>query len=129
MDIFQKHIVVAKEDLDELDHVNNVRYVQWVNDIAKSHWEAYASPKILNGYYWVLLEHHLQYKGPAILNDELSLKTYVTRMEGVKSNRIVEIYNAKTSKLLLRSESIWCLISRQNDRPARMPQELIALFN
>ncbi|MBL4725030.1 MAG: acyl-CoA thioesterase, partial [Lutibacter sp.] len=27
---FSKEIVVQKTDIDELNHVNNVRYVQWI---------------------------------------------------------------------------------------------------
>ncbi|MCJ7756968.1 MAG: thioesterase, partial [Gillisia sp.] len=33
-EIYEIGIKVTKEDLDELQHVNNVRYVQWIQDIA-----------------------------------------------------------------------------------------------
>ncbi|MGC1514312.1 MAG: acyl-CoA thioesterase, partial [Maribacter sp.] len=29
---FKKELIVKEEDLDDLNHVNNVRYVQWIQD-------------------------------------------------------------------------------------------------
>ena len=37
---FEMFHTVISQDLDDLMHVNNVRYVQWVQDLAKAHWEA-----------------------------------------------------------------------------------------
>jgi len=42
-EIYEMELKVTKEDLDELQHVNNVRYVQWIQDIAKAHWENVSS--------------------------------------------------------------------------------------
>ena len=36
---------VRESDLDKQQHVNNVQYVQWVQDIAEAHWEARATPE------------------------------------------------------------------------------------
>lgn len=129
MQIFEKHITVTKDDLDELNHVNNVRYVQWVNDIAKEHWLQNTSNNIRNIYFWVLLNHHIDYKSPAILNDVIKLKTYVTKAEGVTSTRIVEMYDSKTKKLLVKSETNWCLINSKTLQPTRINSEITNLFN
>ena len=40
MTVFEVTHTVISDDLDDLLHVNNVRYVQWVQDIAKAHWGA-----------------------------------------------------------------------------------------
>ena len=106
-----------------------MRYVQWVSDIAKEHWVQNTSNKIRNTYFWVLLSHHIEYKSPAILNDVVSLKTYVIKAEGVTSTRIVEMYNNKTKKLLAKSETNWCLISSKTLHPTRINSEIINLFN
>lgn len=107
MQIFEKLITVSQDDLDELNHVNNVRYVQWTQDIAKEHWLQYATEEIRNDFFWVLLNHHIEYKNPAILNDVVKLKTYVIKAEGVTSTRVVEMYHNKTNKLLVKSETHW----------------------
>jgi acyl-CoA thioester hydrolase len=129
MQIYEKNIIVSIDDLDELNHVNNVRYVQWVNDIAKAHWEQNASTEILSHYFWVLLNHNISYQASAMLNENLLLKTFVASSEGVSSTRIVEMYNTKTNKLIVRSETKWCLMSKQRLKPSRITTEITNLFN
>ena len=34
-----KEIVVSDEHLDQNNHVNNVQYVHWVEEMAKEHWD------------------------------------------------------------------------------------------
>jgi acyl-CoA thioester hydrolase len=126
--IFEKKITVSKEDLDARNHVNNVRYVQWVQDIAEENWTNNTSKIIRNTYYWVMLSHYIQYKAEAVLGDELQLKTFVTKAEGLRSTRIVEIYNLKTNKLLSSSETNWCLMSHKTHKPTRITQDIIDLF-
>jgi len=128
MHTYEKQITVSPDDLDELNHVNNVCYVQWVNDIAKEHWYQCASPEMLRDYIWVVIKHCIQYKGAAFLNDVLKLKTYVSLSEGVTSLRIVEIYNATSKKLLVKSEINFCLLNKQNNRPTRIPENILNLF-
>jgi len=40
---YEKTLTVVTEDLDELAHVNNVRYLDWIQDISKEHWNALVS--------------------------------------------------------------------------------------
>src|SRR5210317_1697863 len=127
MQIYEKSINVSHSDLDELNHVNNVRYVQWVNDIAKFHWTKKATNEMLENYFWVLLNHNIEYKSSALLNDVVRLKTYVSQSEGVKSTRVVEMRMAKTNLLLARSETIWCLMDMVTKRPTRIPESIINL--
>lgn len=129
MDVFEYQITVTKDDIDELNHVNNVRYVQWVNDAAKRHWQHNTSEEIITSFYWVVLSHNIDYKSSAFLNDILTIKTYVSSFEGVRSIRIVEIYNSKTNKLLVKSETNWCLIDANTKRPTRISDEIVNLFN
>lgn len=129
MQTFEKHIVVAQGDLDNLNHVNNVRYVQWVQDIAEEHWTSKTSAKMRDTYFWILLKHHIEYKSPAILGDVLKIITFVPKSQGVRTTRMVEIYDQNTDKLLVTSETTWCFMNAQANRPARIPQEIVDLFN
>ncbi|WP_298496208.1 thioesterase family protein [uncultured Algibacter sp.] len=129
MNTFETTLVVTKEHIDDLNHVNNVHYVQWVQDIAKAHWQSKASAEIQNQYGWFLLSHFIEYKSAAFLNDIINLKTYVAKAEGVKYTRIVEMYNASTNKLLAKSETIWCFVNTKTERPTRIPKEIVDLFD
>jgi acyl-CoA thioester hydrolase len=127
--IFEKTITVSEDDLDDLNHVNNVRYVQWVQDIAKAHWLTYVSKDILDTYSWFLVNHFIEYKSQALLGDQLLLKTYVPKVEGVSTTRHVEIINVKTNKLIVKSKTKWCLIDSKTQRPTRITTEIAELFN
>jgi len=129
MQIFEHNIRVSQNDLDELNHVNNVIYVQWINDISKAHWHKRATPEMLKTYIWVVIRHQIDYKNAALLNDKLRLKTYVTLSKGAISKRVVEIYNEFTNKLLVKSETNFCLLSKVSLKPLRIPPEIIALFS
>jgi len=128
MQVFEKLHIVKEEDLDHLHHVNNVRYVQWVQDVAEEHWISKTTESIRDTYFWVLLKHHIEYKNEAVLGDVIKLVTYVKKSEGVTSVRMVEIYNKHTNKLLTISETTWCLINAKTKRPARITPEIVDLF-
>lgn len=128
MKYFTKHIVVKKEDLDDLDHVNNVRYIQWVQDIAKEHWQAEATPKMIDKYIWMVRSNYIEYKGQAFLGETLTLKTFIKEASGAISVRIVEIYHQESQKIILRSTAEWCLMDKQSKRVTRLTKELTNLF-
>ena len=129
LQVFEKTISVSKEDLDQLNHVNNVRYVQWAQDMAEAHWLRNATKDILDNYFWVLVSHHIEYKNEAVLGDELTLKTFVSKSEGISSIRQVEISNNTSGKLIVKSETKWCLMDMNTKKPSRIPSEIAELFD
>lgn len=129
MQIHEIEHIVKEDDLDTLNHVNNVRYVQWVQDAAEAHWNLRSSESIRKNFYWVMISHHIQYKAEAFLGDLLLIKTYVTESKGVRSTRMVDIYNAKTDQLLTTSTTIWCFMSMEHNKPARIPNDINQLFD
>lgn len=129
MKALEKEITVSKNDLDDLNHVNNVVYIHWIQEIAKKHWKILVSNEIIKNYYWVLLEHQIKYLHPALLNDNIRLKTSIEKTEGIKSSRIVEIYNKDTNKLLVTSTTIWCLINAKTNKPNRITDEIRQAFS
>jgi len=127
MRVYKTTKTVTKDDLDDLNHVNNVRYVQWVQDIAKAHWLDYASNSIRNQNFWVLMSHHIDYKGAALLGDVIQLSTYVESHKGATCKRIVEMH--LNEKCIVKSETKWCLLSTSTKRPTRILPEIVELFD
>lgn len=125
-DIYVKEIIVQQEHLDDLQHVNNVVYLQWVQDIAGAHWKSKSNPAFDLLYYWVVVDHYVEYKGQAVLDDKITVKTYVERNTGVKSARIVEF--CKSDKLIVKAKTHWCLVNIMTKRPVRIPKEVDKLF-
>jgi len=127
-EVYEKTIVVQKDDLDELNHVNNVRYVQWIQDISKEHWLSTASDPMREGVIWVVMHHDITYKNSAQLGDNIKVRTYIEKSRGATSVRIVEMHNADTHTLLVRSSTEWCLLNEKSLRPIRISEEIKRLF-
>ena len=61
MSSFEKSITATKADIDELGHVNNAVWVQWIQDVAVSHWYALAPADYADRYIWVVTRHEIDY--------------------------------------------------------------------
>lgn len=126
--LFEQNIIVQEADIDQANHVNNVVYLRWVQDVSEGHWLAKATPEMLKTYYWVAIRHEIDYKNSGFLGDELLLKTYLKEYGGVRSKRVVEIIRKSDNKLLVQSLTTWILMSSLNNKPARIPDEMIELY-
>jgi acyl-CoA thioester hydrolase len=125
--VFHHNIVVRPDHLDDLNHVNNVVYLQWVQDAASAHWCTYASPSVRERYFWVVLRHEIDYRAPAFLNDEITAKTWVQDFDGARSTRMVRLFK-KPDILLAEAKTLWCLMKRETGRPMRVTDEIKNLF-
>jgi len=123
---YRNKIHVLPEHIDDLNHVNNVVYLQWAQEAAQEHWLSKSSEEINARYYWVVVDHFIEYKGPAYVDQSLDVVTYVEEQKGVCSTRIVEFL--LEDKLLVRVKTSWCLVDRRSHRPTRIPQEINDLF-
>lgn len=119
---------VQPEDIDQLNHVNNVVYVQWIQDAAVNHWNSVASEKIKKSFVWVIVRHEIDYRQSAKLNDELFIKTWVLNAQGVSSVRQVQIFRKEDMKLLVESKTTWCMVDAKTKRPVRITPEVRNLF-
>lgn len=128
MKTFEQEIIVSNNDIDELDHVNNVVYVQWIQDVAKAHWEAKAPVDVRAKYIWMVLRHEIDYAGQAVHGDVLVAKTWVMWSEGVKSERHVEIRNIETGKVLAKAKTLWCLLDAHTKKPRRIESDITTVF-
>lgn len=125
---FQISVKVEEADIDQANHVNNVVYLRWVQDVSEGHWLAVATPEMLKNYYWVAIRHEIDYKNSGFLGDELLLKTHLKEYGGVRSKRIVQIIRKSDSKVLVESLTTWILMASTNQKPVRIPEDMMALF-
>lgn len=121
------NITVKVEDIDVLNHVNNVVYLKWVNEASERHWAALSTEEINTKYFWVCLRHEIDYMGEAFLNDEVTITTWVGESKGVKSIRHVQIY--KEDKLVAKAASTWCLIDSKTQKPTRIREDVLDLLS
>ena len=128
MQVYEKILMVQQDDLDELNHVNNIRYLDWVQQVSKDHWEKVTTPKIRAKLLWVVRKHEISYLKSALLGDVLKIKTQIIAQTGPISKRIVEIRNNKTDALLVKASTEWCLLDATSFKPKRVPREITSLF-
>ena len=129
MQVHLQQVMVTSNDLDELNHVNNVRYLDWVQDIAKEHWQLASQKKWEDEIVWVVRKHEIVYYGAALLEDVLQIRTYIKENKGPISTRIVTFTNNKTGELLVTSSTDWCLLDKKTLRPKRIPNDIAELFD
>jgi len=125
---YVKNITVRAEDLDALQHVNNVRYLEWVQEVSREHWSELTNPEWDARYFWVVRSHHIEYLRSAVAGDALRLVTFVPEISGPLSRRVVEISQAPSGELVARCETRWCLIDTVTRRPSRIPEAIQACF-
>jgi len=127
-EIFEYHFTVPKSAIDDMGHVNNVVYLQWVQDIAKKHWQSKTNKTIQNRYVWVVLNHFIEYHHPTFENEKITIQTWIDNYRGVKSERHTKIINTTSQKVLVSAKTSWCLLYKETLRPARITDEISTLF-
>ena len=123
---FTHTFLVRQRDIDAQNHVNNVAYVQWIQDVAVAHWQAAASAEHLANYTWVVIRHEVDYLKPAFLNEEITAITWVGEATAVTFERFTEIRRGAVT--LTKAKSIWCLLDAKTFRPTRLKAEIKELF-
>ncbi len=72
---------------------------------------------------WVLLTWRINFIKRPKLDDEILVKTWVRKSDGITSVRDFEVYNSDNEKIIVAS-SKWCLINLETRRPVRFDDEL-----
>lgn len=116
--IYEKQIKVAEGHIDQNNHVNNVQYVHWVEEVAAEHWDLLKHKTEYVNEVWMLLDHHIQYKKQVYLNDIITVKTYPQAPEGAKQPRKVEFYC--NGELVVDSGTLWILFDPETRKIKRL---------
>ncbi len=126
--VFTHTITITPADIDEMNHVNNVVYLRWVQDAAAAHWDALAPEELKKKYAWVVLRHEMDYKNPAKLDDPVKAETWVSSHEGVRSVRNVKLSHADTGIVFAEAVTTWCLLDAVTKRPKRIDTDITSIF-
>jgi acyl-CoA thioester hydrolase len=123
---FSIEIVALPADIDELNHVNNVVFVRWVQDVAAAHWMATSTDELRACYSWMLLRHEIDYLGQAFLGDRLIGTIWVGEAKGATFERFVEL--KKDGKVITKSRTVWALLDAKTLKPRRIDQAMNTLL-
>ncbi|WP_124981335.1 acyl-CoA thioesterase [Nonlabens xiamenensis] len=125
--IFEQTRMVEPGEIDDMNHVNNVVYVKWANDIAEQHWLQRAPKHLRETCDWVMLKHCIEYKKSAVLGDKILVQTQVGRATNVRYERFVVIKQADTGVVLAQTTADWCAVDKKG-KPMGISRELRNIF-
>lgn len=128
--IYSKTFTIPADAIDENGHVNNVAYVQWMQDIAIEHYESIGgtNPMQLVGATWVVREHRIEYLLPAFSGEEIEIKTWVENVRRVRSLRKYEFVRKSDGKVLVKGETDWVFVDAKTGMPRAIPEEVSKVF-
>ena len=126
---YSKTITIPKKVIDENGHVNNVVYVQWMQDIAVEHYSSIGGIEAQGSEStWVIREHRIEYFLPAFEGEEVEIRTWVENVRRVRSLRKYEFIRKSDSIILVKGETDWVFVDVKTGAPRRVPEEVIDVF-
>jgi len=123
-EVFKLTFQVSPGDIDELSHVNNVVYLQWVQSISYAHWNTAATEELRSKCKWVVLRHEIDYHSPALPDDTIEAVTWIDAPEGPRQQRNVLIQRSHDGKMLAMAKTTWCLLDPLTNRPKKIGHEI-----
>ena len=128
--VYRIEIIVPAEVVDRNRHVNNVAYVQWMQDAAVQHSIATGCTRMTEamGATWVARMHRIEYLSPAFAGDVLTMLTWVADLRKVRTLRRYKVVRAKDQKVLAQGETEWVFVDASTGRPRGIPNQIAALF-
>ncbi len=128
--IYQWEIKVGSEVVDGNGHVNNVAYVQWMQEAAIRHSDAAGCTALTTavGATWVVRSHQVEYLSPCFAGDTVTVQTWVTNFSRVRSLRKYRFYRGGGKRVVARAETDWVFIDAKSGRARAIPDEIKRAF-
>jgi len=128
--VYSKTIKIPQSAIDDNGHVNNVAYVQWMQDMAMEHYSVIGGIEAQGpDRTWVVREHRIEYLLPAFAGEELEIRTWVESIRRVRSLRKYEFIRKVNSRILVKGETDWVFVDGKTGSPQGIPEEVILMFS
>jgi acyl-CoA thioester hydrolase len=128
--VHRSEMTVSPNVIDGNGHVNNVAYVQWMQDAAVEHFASIGGIDLMHaaGGTWVARSHRIEYLRPAFVGDRIEVRTWVGDVRRVRSLRRYEFVRMTDQEVLARGETDWVFVDTESGRPAPIPEEIRSVF-
>ena len=127
--IYSRCFTVPEDAIDENGHVNNVAYVQWMQEIAVEHYSSIGGIEAQGAdATWVVREHRIEYLLPAYAGEEVEVRTWVENIRRVRSLRKYEFIRKTDNKVLVKGETDWVFVDTKTGRPLPIPENVSRIF-
>ena len=128
--IHREEFIVPDSAIDGNGHVNNVAFVQWMQDAATRHFALGGCVEAMRaaGGTWVARSHHIEYLRPAFPGERLQILTWVADFSRVRTLRRYQFRRASDAQLLVRGETDWVFVNAQSGKPCSIPEAIRQAF-
>ena len=128
--VYRHEFTVGQDAIDENGHVNNVVYVQWMQDMAILHSNTAGCTDTTRqiGAMWVARSHKIEYLSPAFAGDRIEALTWVVNFRKVRSLRRYKFVRVSDQAVLARGETDWVFMDVGKGRPRVIPEEVSGAF-
>jgi len=127
--VFKKLITVSPSVIDANGHVNNVAYVQWMQDIAVEHYASIHGVEAQGANFtWVVREHKIEYLLPAFEGEEIEIQTWIADVRRVRSLRCYKFIRSSDARLVVRGETEWVFIDAKSGAPRAIPSSVAGIM-
>ena len=127
---FQLPIIIEPTDIDQLQHVNNEVYLRWLMQAASAHSKAAGFGMeyfVRTKKAFVVRRHEIDYLLPALMGDELLIRTWIDSFKGARSNRRYELWRGHQK--LVEANTLWVYIDLNTGRPIEIDASMITEYH
>ena len=116
---------VEWRDVDPFGHLNNAAYLSYTQEAAIEAGLAYGvthASSLEAGLGWALKHSRIEYLRPALPDEELQIKTWLSSLKQASAVRCYSVTRLTDGEQLARAESHWFTVDLDSGKPRRIPQ-------
>ena len=114
--------------IDELGHVNNAVWVQWMEHLSVSHWRAHAPAAEVEASVWMVTRHEIDYRGNVTLGQGVTGTTWIDELpRGARFNRRM-LFRNEDGRTVVEAKTTWAMLDAVTHRLLRVPPHLAEHF-
>jgi acyl-CoA thioester hydrolase len=125
-------VEIMPQHIDINGHVNNVQYVQWMQDVAIAHSQTVGGSQALHEFEatWFAREHHIKYLLQVKKGEELLIRTWADSFKRTSSIRKYDFYRRSDTdnSLVAEASTVWVYVDLKTGRPRPIPETLRKLY-
>jgi acyl-CoA thioester hydrolase len=129
--VFEMRRRVAWSDLDAAQHANNAMYLVYIEECGMQVLAAHGWPLARmtgDGFAILLRRHQIQYRQPALVDDELILSTWASNVKRSTATRHYTIQRARDGVTIANIHTLGVWVNLATGRPIRIPETFLADF-
>jgi len=122
---------VLWQDIDMAGHVNNAQYLAYMSDAGFETARSFGWPAkrcTEAGFAIVVRRQHVEYRQPALLDDEVEVETWLFNPRRVTVQRAFRVTRPSDGALLARAEMLYVWVDLKTGLPMRIPGQLMVDF-